>query len=101
MEIAGHEEVKAANISQINTTQLENEGGYERDQVYDQQILCNGRYAEHHVVYCLMILKSLFFFFFRNLLQNYEKYLCFVLKSPQIQLFFMKKWIFSDFLLFL
>jgi len=38
--------------------------GDECDQVYDQQILCNGRYAEHHVVYCLMILLSLFFFFF-------------------------------------
>jgi hypothetical protein len=48
MEVAGHEEMQSANISQVDATHLEDKRGKEGYQVYDQQILCNRGYTEHH-----------------------------------------------------
>ena len=50
MEVAGHKEMQAADIGQVDAAHLEDERGEECDQVDDQQILCDGRYAEHHKI---------------------------------------------------
>jgi hypothetical protein len=101
VEITGHEKVKASDICKVNTTQLKNVSGYECDQVYDQQVFGDRGYAEHHCYF------SLFYLLFENDLtflfwaQNYENNLFYASKCPQIILFFIKKVIFSHFLLFL
>jgi len=70
MEIAGHEEMQATDVCQINVSQLKNICGNKSDQINDQQIFGDGWYAEHHIMLALY----LFLFFaliFQIPLQNY------------------------------
>ena len=53
MEVAGHEEMKTSYVCEVDTTQLENVGGNECDQVYDQQVFGDCGYAEHHRYFSL------------------------------------------------
>jgi hypothetical protein len=53
MEVAGQKEMQTTYICKVDTTQLENEGGYECDQVYDQQVFGDRGYAEHHRYFSL------------------------------------------------
>ena len=53
VEIDGHKEVQTTDVSKVDATQLENEGGNECDQIYDQQIFGNCGYAEHHRYFSL------------------------------------------------
>ena len=49
MEMTGHEEMQAPDISQVYTAHLQDKRGKKGYQVNDQQILRDGRYAEHHI----------------------------------------------------
>ena len=60
MEIIGQEEVKAADIGQVDSSQLEYKCCKECNQVDDKQILCNRGYAEHHIIYYLTIFYFVF-----------------------------------------
>jgi hypothetical protein len=48
VEITCHEEVQTTNVGEVDATQLKDVGGNKCDQVNDQQILGNCRYAEYH-----------------------------------------------------
>ena len=87
VEMARHEKVQTTDVCQINATHLKYVGGNERKQIDDQQVFRDSGNTKHH----------LYLFW----VQKYEKYLFFMLKSALIQENFMKKLIFSDFLLFL
>ena len=91
---------------QIDFTQLENPGCHKCQEVDYEQILGNDRYVAKHgfnllfsdftVITC--ILRRIVFVAFRA--QNYEKYLFYCAKRAANLLFFTKKVIFSNFLLF-
>ena len=102
MEMAGHEEMQSPDVCQVDAAHLEDKRGKESNQVDDQQILCDGRYAEHHCYLRFINLRHYgFSLAARFRLQNYKKYLVFALKMGGILFFFIKKAIFSFFLLFL
>jgi hypothetical protein len=100
VEVAGHEKVQAAHVRQIDATKLEHPCSHKRQKVDNEQILGNGRYVAKHL--CLLQLEGLITMipFSRICAQNYEKYLFFSAKWALKQLFFIKKAIFSVFLLF-
>ena len=50
VEIACHKEMQAADVGQIDAAHLQDECGNECDQIDDQQIFCDGWYAEHHAL---------------------------------------------------
>ena len=55
MEMAGHEEMESANICQVYATHLQDKCCKKGYQINDQQILCDGSYAEHHMICNLLI----------------------------------------------
>ena len=71
MEVAGHEEMKTSYVCEVYTTQLEYVGGYECDQVYDQQVFGDCGYAEHHRYFSLfwLLIEKIYLFLFW--VQNY------------------------------
>jgi hypothetical protein len=50
MEVIGHEEMEASDVGQIDSLHLQNIRRQKSDAVDDQQIFCDGWYAEHFSV---------------------------------------------------
>ena len=55
MEVAGQKEMQTSDVSQVDASHLENKRSKECQQINNQQILGNGWYTEHHIIYDLQI----------------------------------------------
>ena len=104
MEIVCQEKMKASDIGQVNPSHLQNQRGQECDAVDNQQIFRYSWNTEHNPIYdlsiCVLLFCPVWDNFFSFMAQNYENYLFLSPKEGVLQLFFIKKVIFSDFLLF-
>jgi hypothetical protein len=91
VEVAGHKEMQASHVCQVDATHLKHPGGYENQEVDNEQILGNGWYVAEHgtfynlVIYCLLFPTIAFWPFFGC---KITKNICFSVQNEQISNYF-------------